>query len=121
MKKTPLIFSITLLMFGCATSSDYLASLPEATAQEKSSAQDDLVRCVETYTKKLDDGISPANLVAESVKDACRDPFAIVYRTQTQGQPVNVRNGFTGTDWEKTKIKITTSMILAIRAREKNR
>lgn len=121
MKVTLLVFLVLASLAGCASSPDYLSSLPEASAEEKSAAQDSLIRCVEAYTKTLDDGVSPANLIAESVARSCRDPFATMYKTQTQGQPVNVRNGFTGVDWERTKVRMTTSMILSIRAREKNK
>ena len=110
-----------IFLAGCASTPDYLSSLPEATVQEKTAAQDDLIRCVEYEAKKFDDGVSPANLVAESVASACGGPYANVYRTQTQGQSESFRNGFTGPDWGRTKVRMTTSMILSIRAREKNK
>lgn len=109
---------LSVVMAGCATP-DPLASMPLATAEEKEAAQRELIRCVEVNAKRLDDGISQANLVAESVAAACYDPFAIVYKTQTQGQPVNVRRGFEGDSWQRTKVRMTTSMILTIRARER--
>lgn len=72
------------------------------------------------HTKKLDDGISPADLIVRSVVVSCRDPYAIVYRTQTQGMPPSFRSGFEGSDWMQTKVRQTTTMVLAIRARDRN-
>jgi hypothetical protein len=110
-----------LVLSGCASQKDYLESLPVATPQEKERAQDELIRCVEAHTKKLDDGVSPADLIARSIVAACRDPYAIVYRTQTQGMSPAFRNGFEGNDWMQTKVRQTTIMVLAIRARERNK
>lgn len=112
-------FMLSVFIAGCANTPDYLASQPLATAEEKDAAQKNLLICVEENAKKLDDGISPANLVAESVTSACRDPFALVYKTQMQGQHVDVRRGFEGGSWDRTKVRMATSMILTIRARDK--
>lgn len=110
-----------MFLAGCASQTDHLQSQPVATMQEKALAQDDLIRCVEAHVKKLDDGVSPADLVARSVADACRDPYAIVYRTQTQGMSPNFRSGFEGSDWMQTKVRQTTTMVLAIRARNRSK
>jgi hypothetical protein len=109
-----------VMLASCASHKDYLESLPVATPQEKKFAQDELIRCVEAHTKKLDDGVSPADLIARSVVAACRDPYAIVYRTQTQGMSPYYRSGFEGNDWMQTKVRQTTTMVLAIRARERS-
>lgn len=114
-------FVATVLLAGCAAQSDYLQSQPTATPQEKTLAQDNLIRCVEMQTKRLDDRISPADVVARAVAAACRDPYADVYRTQTQGMSPQFRSGFEGKDWMQTKVKQTTAMVLAIRARDKSK
>ena len=116
----PFTFLVAALLTGCASQKSYLESQPVASAEEKALAQNELIRCVEAYTKKLDDGISPANLIAQSVAVACRDPYAIVYRTQTFGMPPAYVSGFGGVDWAQTKVRMTTTMVLAIRSRERN-
>ena len=117
----PLTFLVAVLLTGCATQKSYLEAQPVASAEEKALAQNELIRCVEAYAKKLDDGISPANLIAQSVASACRDPYAIVYRTQTSGMPSAFVSGFEGSDWTQTKVRQTKTMVLAIRARERNK
>ena len=118
--RTVIILSILVAsLAGCATKHPYpLEAMPEATAEEKAAAFREAGRCVEAYTKILDDGVSQANLIANEVSLSCRDAFAPVYRTQLQGHTAAYAQGFDGGDWDKTRAQLVTRMVLAIRARE---
>ena len=87
-----------------------------ASAEEVSAAQSNMITCAKAAIARLDDGISPANVVGTAAASACHDEVAALFTVNAKGMDRDVYRGFESS-WNPDQM--FTSFVLSDRVRKK--